>query len=147
MLVAPMLAIIGWFAVDYFVAERPHAAKPGASYPLVARPNCRRAGGHCDLVNEDFEVLLSVRQTDGLSDGFEIELISVLALQQAAVGVSHPDSKVPVVLLPVDDDRKSWRGRIERPVSADDKLRVAVVAAGSTYYAEVPVTFFIISPA
>ena len=41
MLVAPILAILAWFAVDSMVAERAHSAKPGASYKLVAKSNCR----------------------------------------------------------------------------------------------------------
>ncbi len=48
-LIAPVLAIIAWFSVDYFVAEKPHSAKPGASYELIAKPNCRRFSRRCDL--------------------------------------------------------------------------------------------------
>ena len=56
MLVAPVLAIMAWFAVDYFVGERPHAATPGSAYTLVAKSNCRYASGQCDLENADFKL-------------------------------------------------------------------------------------------
>ena len=58
MLVAPVLAIMAWFAVDYFVAERPHAAEEGATYTLLAKSNCRYASGKCDLENADFELTI-----------------------------------------------------------------------------------------
>ena len=64
MLIAPVLAIIAWFSVDYFVAERPHEARPGASYPLVAKPNCRRLSERCDLVNEDFRLGMNITYAD-----------------------------------------------------------------------------------
>jgi NADH:ubiquinone oxidoreductase subunit 3 (subunit A) len=51
MIVAPILAVLAWFAVDYFVAERPHAAKEGAAYSLIAKSNCRYDSGQCDLEN------------------------------------------------------------------------------------------------
>jgi len=35
MLVAPVLAIMGYFALDFFVGETPHAAEEGQSYKLV----------------------------------------------------------------------------------------------------------------
>jgi len=58
MLVAPVLAIMAWFAVDYFIGERPHAAKEGAAYTLIAKSNCRYDSGQCDLENSDFKLNL-----------------------------------------------------------------------------------------
>ena len=78
LLVAPMLAIIAWFAVDYFVAERPQAASPGESYPLVARPNCRRLSDACELANADLTLTLVV--TRASATGATVELTSVLPL-------------------------------------------------------------------
>jgi hypothetical protein len=43
MIVAPILAIISYFTVDYYVAEVPHKAKQGQSYKMLVKPNCRWA--------------------------------------------------------------------------------------------------------
>ena len=147
LLIAPVLAIIGWFSVDYFVAERPHAAKPGGSYPLVAKPSCRRLSDGCELVNEDFRLTLAVAQFDAA--GADIELTSEFALDQAAVGVVNEggDDGIPTALRGTDADGQLWRGRVTGTVDAQSKLRVAVTADDSTFYAEVPVTFFFVDGA
>ena len=137
MLIAPVLAIIAWFSVDYFVAERPHAVKPGAAYELIAKPNCRRASDRCDLANEDVEVSIAVPSyTD---DGFSVELTSTIAADRVAVGVADGD---PTVLTRTGGDNKRWSGRVEGNVGADSRLRVAVLINEATFYAEIPVTFF-----
>lgn len=147
LLIAPVLAIIAWFSVDYFVAEQPHAARPGASYPLVARPNCRRLSDGCELVNEDFRLTLAVTQFD--AGGAEIDLTSEFALDQAAVGVANAGGgdSTPTVLLETDAEGKRWRGRAAGALDAQSMLRVAVTADDSTFYAEVPVTFFFVDAA
>jgi len=49
MLVAPVLAVLSYFALDVLVGERPKPAEEGQSYPLVEKPDCRYASGHCGL--------------------------------------------------------------------------------------------------
>lgn len=139
LLIAPMLAIIAWFSVDYFVAERPHAAKPGAAYELIAKPNCRRASDQCDLANEDVEVSIVVPSYD--SAGVDAQLVSTIAVDRAAIGLGESE---PSALSASGDDARRWVGRVEGRLNADSRLRIALVIGGSTFYAEVPVTFFYI---
>ena len=136
MLVAPVLAIMAWFAVDHFVGEQPHAAKSGESYSLLARSNCRYDSGQCDLVNGDFE--LTLRPTDTSAAEITLELVSRHALQRATVGLAGVP---PATMSARDPDATHWSGSIGRPADADEMLRIAVVASGTTYYAEVPVVF------
>ncbi len=138
MIIAPMLAIIAWFAVDYFVAERPQSIQEGASYPLVAKPSCRRPSEACELKNEDVELRLSVPRYD--ADGAELVVESTVPLQRAAAGVAA--NVAPALLDRMSDDGTRWHGRIEGTIGATTQLRVAVIADGATFYAEVPVTFF-----
>ena len=42
----------------FIVAERSHVAKPGSSYSLIAKSNCRYESGQCDLVNSDFKLTI-----------------------------------------------------------------------------------------
>ncbi len=142
MLVAPMLAIIAWFAVDYFVAERPQAASPGSSYPLVAKPNCRRLSDGCELSNEDLTLTLVVTRSNAM--GATVELTSVFPLEQAAVGLANDgsDEGAPTVLEPADAEGLSWSGHVSGSIDADTAMRVLVRANEASFYAEVPVTFF-----
>lgn len=140
MLVAPVLAIMSWFAVDYFVAERPHAAKPGAMYPLAARPNCRYASGRCELVNNDFELTLRVL-TEGASPVLRLTASHPLSEARGAVGAASGDLDEPRAFAASDDDGIDWSLALDSEPGADDTLRIAVVAGQSTYYAEVGTAF------
>ena len=138
MLVAPVLAIMAWFAVDHFIGEKPHAAKPGESYSLLARSNCRYDSGQCDLVNGDFELTLRPKGMAETSVG--IELVSKHALQRATIGLAEAGAP-PSAMAATDATAMRWTTAISQPVADDSTLRVAVIAEGATYYAEVPVVF------
>ncbi|MCH1492111.1 MAG: hypothetical protein L7T24_06105, partial [Luminiphilus sp.] len=77
LLVAPLLAVLAWFAVGQWVEEpalQPIPAQSGNSYPMIERPGCRYAGGDCGLSNEDFKLALAVTP-----DG-QLRLASAVAL-------------------------------------------------------------------
>ncbi len=139
MLVAPVLAILAWFAVDSLVAEKPQAAEPGASYVLAARSNCRYDSGQCDLVNGDFKVTL--RSTGASNSEVGLELVSKHSLQRATIGLASGQIEMAASMKATDDLATHWVASISRPVGDGATIRVAVVAEGSTYYAEVPVVF------
>ena len=140
MLVAPVLSILAWLAVDYFVGERPHAAKPGDAYLLVAKSNCRYDSGQCDLANEDFEI--SLRATRIGAARMTLEALSKFPLQQSTIGlVESGIEDSPLPMTEMDTSAKRWAATLSRPESEEATLRVAVLAQGVTYYAEVPVTF------
>ncbi len=144
LLVAPMLAIIAWFAVDYFVAEQPQAAAPGESYPLVAKPNCRRLSDSCELSNADLTLTLVV--TDAYPNGASVTLTSTFPLERAAVGLANDgvDEAPPAVFEPSDRTGIVWLGDVSGRIDADTTMRVLVHANEASFYAEVPVTFFFI---
>ena len=72
MLVAPILAILAWFAVDALVSERPHVAHEGGAYRLAAKPSCRYASGMCELENADLKI--SIRPESLSSDSMSLAL-------------------------------------------------------------------------
>ena len=140
MLVAPVLAIMAWFAVDYFVGERPHAAKPGSAYTLIAKSNCRYASGQCDLENADFK--LSIRPGMVSASSVALTLSASHELQSAAVGlVDGDDAQAPAPMTQTDDAGTEWQGLLPSPGSDESRIRLAVTANGATWYAEVPVVF------
>ncbi len=140
MLVAPVLAVMAWFAVDYFAGERPHAATEGAGYTLIAKPNCRYDSGQCDLENSEFG--LSLRPLAVTDAAVELEMTSAFPLQSAALGlVDNGAELLPSPMHSTADDGLHWTAKINRPTRADAALRIAVTAQGATWYAEVPVVF------
>jgi len=140
MLVAPVLAILAWFAVDYFVSERPHAARTGGTYLLIAKSNCRYDSGQCDLTNGDFE--LTLRPTEIGESMVTLDLESRFALQQATVGlVNNGIEAEPSGMVSSGAGATHWSTMLTRPQSSESTLRIAVVAQGATYYAEVPIVF------
>jgi hypothetical protein len=140
MIVAPILAVLAWLAVDYFVAERPHAAKEGAAYSLIAKSNCRYDSGQCDLENSDLK--LSIRPMSITSDSMQLELTSAFPLQSATLGlVNNGIPARPAEMKPTTGESLRWTTRIDRPDAETSTIRVAVTADGSTWYAEIPVTF------
>lgn len=140
MLVAPLLAIMAWFAVDYFIGERPHAAKEGAAYTLIAKSNCRYDSGQCDLENADFK--LNLRPTSVTSGSIQLEMTSAFPLQTATLGlVNDGTAALPSPMVATNDEALHWTTRIDRPQGETSIIRVAVTADGATWYAEIPTVF------
>jgi len=140
MIVAPILAVLAWFAVDYFVAERPHAAKEGAAYTLIAKSNCRYDSGQCDLENSDFK--LSIRPTSVTPANIQLEMTSAFPLQSAMLGLVNDGTPAsPSVMSATTEERLHWTTRMAAPTGENSFIRVAVTAEGSTWHADVPTVF------
>lgn len=141
MLVAPILAILAWFAVDWFVAERPHAARPGQDYPLLAKPNCRWPSGTCDLENESFRLTLTPTSLDAAALRLRIESRFPLSGATAGLAPAAGTASEPVAFSPADEQATVWSGTLPAPRGEGAVLQVVVNAEGSRYFAEVPVVF------
>jgi len=135
MLVAPILAIIAWFAVDRVVGEEPQPAVEGQSYPLVAKPGCRYAGGECELVNGDFRLAVSV---DSVGD---LRVSASHALDDLRIAVGGADEfGEPLAMRSDDAGRQQFRVSVGR-LPADAQLRLLASAGGSQYFAEMSLAF------
>ncbi|RUA04529.1 MAG: hypothetical protein DSY43_06125 [Gammaproteobacteria bacterium] len=145
MIVAPILALISYFAVDYYVAEVPHKAKQGQSYKMLAKSNCRWASGACDLINGDLEIhITSDSQKYGLNVLFVDASNNLNGIEFALVErqgkVSRPES-----MTPSNDDKISWQSsRIN--IMASDYLQLVISANESVFYTEVPTVFIYKEP-
>ena len=140
LIVAPILAIISYFAVDYYVAEVPHKAKDGQLYKLLAKPNCRWESGYCDLVNGNLELLIT---TNSLNYGQNyLHLRSETPLQKVNFSlVNQKNSQSsPKSMVPADAAGTSWQSSLIQ-INKTDYLQFAVQAGGSTFYVEVPAIF------
>lgn len=141
MLVAPILAVLSYFALDVLVGEKPKPAEEGQNYPLVEKPDCRYASGHCGLKNADFELQLVA---EGLADDrVSMTLTSVFPLDGAMIALvsGDDDNATPAAMLPSGDDGLGWRAEMARPDPGRQRLRLVVSSAGSMYYGDVATAF------
>lgn len=141
LIVTPVLAVIGYFATDYFVSERPHQAVQGAKYQLVQLPNCRYASGQCGLKNGNFKVVVTGESDD--SGSLSLQVDSVFGLEDAYVSVVQDptDTVGPTKMLSQGDDAKVWRVNLHVTNPLQQYLRLVVTADGAVYYAETQMPF------
>ena len=141
MFVAPVLAIMAYFATDSLVSEKPHRAETGEQYKLAARSNCRYQSGLCTLHNGDVEIDIRINRLSASSGDHFVELLlqSNTPLQQALVSLGPNDAQ-PVALTS-DADMLSWRADLETMLAADSELRLAVMISGTAFYASVATVF------
>ena len=138
MIVAPILAVMAWFAAGQFTGETPQAAIPGQSYPLVEKSNCRYPSGACDVENEG----LRLRLTAGEAGGNELLLTSSHPLDGVVLGLGSADEETePAAMRAADGQRLEWRLQLGAAPLPVQRIRLVALAAGSSYFADVGTTF------
>ncbi len=138
MLVAPLLAILTWFAVGALVGEKPKPAQRGQSYPLVETSSCRYASGVCELTNNDLR--LTLRAGDGV--GFNLTLTSTHALDQVQMAVGAADSDTaPRLMMRGGDEGRSWYLPMSSAPAEGLRIRLVASRAGSAFFADASTAF------
>ena len=140
-LMAPVLALISYYAVNAMVSETPHAAEAGQSYQLAEKPNCRRGGGNCSLKNGDFELELSFEWFG--DDRMLLKLGSVHPLDGVLVSLveNEADDKRPVEMRPMGDDGLVWSLDMARPNPERHRLHLVASSNQSLYFGDVAMKF------
>lgn len=140
-LVAPVLALVGYFGINALVGEKPHAAEEGQSYQLVEMPNCRYDSGFCGLKNGDFELKIS---PEWLGDNqlllVLVSKIPVDGVKLALVENSGSETQ-PVDMKPGSDDGLSWSLEVVSNDPESNRLRLVASAGGSLYFGDVALKF------
>jgi hypothetical protein len=140
-LVAPVLALIAWFAIDFFMGETPSAAVEGQSYPLAEKPGCRWESGSCGLKNNEFELDMVYERLGG--DLLRLELESAFPLDgiMLAVVMSETDEQPPQPMQALGPGGTRWKLEIRVPQPETDRIRLAASAGGSVYFGDVSTRF------
>lgn len=140
-LIAPLLAVGAYYAVDLWVGEKPHAAETGRSYPLVELPNCRYDSGACGLKNGEFRLDISAkwlgrnRLSLQLRSAFPLEGVK-LAMVSAQAGEPSPRE-----MRPTSDDGLGWVLEVESKNPESDRLRLVAASAGVLYFGDASMKF------
>jgi len=142
MLVAPVLAVIAYFATDYFVGERPHKAERGATYQLIERPNCRYASGKCELKNGNFLITLT---PEALENGsIRLNLVSKFDLQGVKFAVlrTSESNPLPTNMAAVNNSPTNWSAILPKKITPESRIQLVVSASDSLYYGDISTAFF-----
>lgn len=140
-IVAPVLALIGYFGINALVGESPQAAEEGKSYQLVEMPSCRYSSGRCSLKNGDFELNLSTESPDGdrllllLKSEFPLDGVKVALIEH------ETDAKQPVDMQATDEQGLDWSLEMARPDPERSRLRLVASASGSLYFGDAAMKF------
>jgi hypothetical protein len=140
-LIAPILALIAYFAVDYVIGEKPRPAEAGNSYPLVEKPDCRYSSGHCGLKNGDFELTVTFSEQDAGRVRFRLESVHELDGVLLAVIPRGEQAPPPVAMRADGDSGRQWLLEADVPYPGEDRLRVAASARQSVYFGEASTAF------
>jgi len=137
LIVAPILAVVAWFAVDKAVRPEPMAAKAGAAYPLVAKPNCRYDSGKCALENNEVKVLIEKLDAENklkLSSNLAYSFARIEFLDASGASLEH-------ILL----QQKTAEGDVLATPTSDfnaiKQLRFVIEISGSHYFSETTTEF------
>ena len=139
MFIAPVLAILAYFATDYVVAEKPHVAQQGEAYKLSANSNCRYKSGVCTLKNGDVEVSVRAKRVE--NNQLELTVSSDLIIQSALVlflDSNNDRSTKPVAMKA--ENKNSWTTNLNFE-KEQNILRLALNIDDSLYYAETSAVF------
>ncbi len=139
LLVAPVLAILAWFAAGYFAGERALPAQTGQSYPLLEKSNCRWESGACDLENEDLQLTLALEPS---ARGPQLVLRASHALDGVVVGIGDPEaSSPPQPMQGVSDDAREWRLPVAAVPGPAQRIHLVAMAGGSAFFADAATVF------
>jgi len=140
LIVAPILAVVSYYSVDLLVKEKPHAARAGSSYPLVAQSNCRYTSGRCDLKNNEFSAQVRVEEREGVE---RLIVESEHAVQKVTLGFSRIDNTSPSepTSMSFNADTASWVLDTTLVLDEDTQMMIVLQANNVKYYAETPMAF------
>jgi hypothetical protein len=141
LLVAPILAIGTFYAIDMLVGEQPHVAEEGREYPLMEMPGCRWDGGYCSLENNEFKLGLAVEWP--AEDRIALTVISEFPLQGIKVAVAQESgfTPPPVEMTAISDDSRTWAAELDFDGPGGQRLRLVASAKESLYYGDASLTF------
>lgn len=145
MLVAPVLAILAYFATDMAIGEKPQAAVPGQNYKLAAGPDCRYASGKCTLRNGELTITVRGKQDEQNNWTFVADANQILENLSLVVVTPNDNDTPPIAMTPTgktDKDMLSqWSVNLPNFDKAQDVMRVVAVVGRSLYIVETPAVF------
>ena len=137
MIVAPILAIMSYFATDYIVSEKPHLAKDGNIYKMRISSNCRWESGKCTIDNGDVEINIIGQW---INKSLILNLSSSVLLNSIKVSFDTQDN--PQDMEIDKKDRLKWNISLDKDNQAKVQiLNFAFVLNRSVFLAQISTIF------
>lgn len=134
MIVAPILAVLAWFATGMLVDEKPHTMQKDNLYTLNVKSNCRWASGNCTLENEDVKIDITGKYTS-----YTLELAMKSSVGLSDVKIAYDKNDKPQSLI-FNKEKNLWGGILD--IKHKSQFINAVFIVNSTvFYAQFPTTF------
>ena len=142
LIVAPILAILAWFATDIMVSEQPIKPEIGQSYSLAEKANCRWASGLCELKNNDIELSIKTTLLRGENEVL-IKLESNVQIEGAIITLlSKGEHEMPPKNMQAKDNSGlNWRVILPWQADSKNRLRLAIKHRGVFFYGDVATIF------
>jgi hypothetical protein len=138
-LAAPVLALLGWWAVGAFTGEKPQSAQEGRTYPLLEKSNCRWASGSCDLENVDFRLVLTYEEDDS---GHYLAVRASHTLKGILVTVGPLENELfPAAMTAIGEQGTQWRMAVGGRPEAQARIRLVARSSGSTWFGDASAKF------
>ena len=134
LIVAPILAILSWYATGFIVDEKEHAMKDGAIYTLVVKPNCRWESGKCTLSNSDLKIDITGKYT---SHTLELDITSLVPLSDIKIAYDKKDKPQSMVY---NTKKDIWQGILDLKYKTQF-INAVFVINNTVLYAQFPTTF------
>lgn len=141
LIVAPILAIIAYFGVDYLVKEKPHQAIAGEEYPLLVKSNCRWASGECTLQNGQVKInIVATEEVTGqtllsLASSEDVSGVKIALVAEGNAG--QPQD----MAYNKQEEQDQWLMRLPANAQQTDQIQLAILISQSIYYAETGLAF------
>ena len=139
LIVGPILAILAWLAVGQIAGEKAAVAVSGQSYPLVEKSDCRYESGHCKLENEDFKLVLTVKQR-GINS--VLVLKSVHALEGVLVSVAELGGEsTPTAMRSGGGENMEWEVILDEAPTPGQRIHLVASSGGTQYFGDASTLF------
>ena len=140
MFIAPVLAIIAYFATDHIVSEKPHKVQQGKTYKLAGNPNCRYPSGRCTLRNGDIEVNIRLERISNAT--FKLVMQSNTPVQHALASFAKDRTEPqPTTLYRSAADTETWNAEFGQGDVENSTMRLVLEISDTIFYAETPAVF------
>jgi hypothetical protein len=142
LMVAPLLAVAGWWASGLLYSQEPGPAQKGGVYPLLEKSNCRYASGQCLLENIDFTIALTY--VSGLDGHFLLARASH-PLSDILLAVGEDEQSAPQSMDRRGTNSREWRLALDGRPGAAARIRLVARSADVIWYGDAA-THFIKAP-
>ncbi|MEM8983894.1 MAG: hypothetical protein AAGC71_12765 [Pseudomonadota bacterium] len=135
LLVAPVLAVLAYFAASKLVGDTAGPAQRGASYPLLVGANCRRSSGQCQLSNAQLRIDLTMTAYSDAAITLELYASNTFDGVLIGDGTDKATASPFERIAPL-----RWRVALPHPSDAAT-LPFVAVADTTAFFAELPTDF------